>query len=220
VDIGHRTFVIADLPGLIEGAHEGAGLGHQFLRHVERTRVLIHLLNGESPDPLQDMEALDTELELFQPLLASKPQLVVLNKMDLPETQGKWPSLEAALAERGLAAMSISAATGQGVQQMLRRVVEMLDSAPEEEGQRDEVKVFRPRPVDGKEFKIKKEADGFRVRGERIERIAAQTFWDSHEAVARFQQILKALGIHRALEEAGIEVGDTVYIGDVELEWM
>lgn len=218
VDLGDRTMVVADLPGLIEGAHSGAGLGHQFLRHVERTRVLVHLLNGAAEDPMQDLQDINDELELFQPGLSAKPQLVVLNKMDLPEAQAAYPQLKETMEAQGQAFMAVSAATVQGTREMLWRVAQMLEAAPEPE-LRVEPKVFRPEPVDGKEYEIIEVEDGFRVQGAKIERIAARTIWSSFEAVVRFQNILKAIGIYQELNEVGIESGDTLYVGDYEFEW-
>ncbi|MBI1877979.1 MAG: GTPase ObgE, partial [Chloroflexi bacterium] len=115
VELDHRDLVIADIPGLIEGAHAGAGLGHQFLRHVERSRLLVHLLNGAAPDPLADFYQINEELHLFSSKLAEKPQLVVLNKIDLPDAQAHWPVVQARAKELGLEALQISAVTGQGV---------------------------------------------------------------------------------------------------------
>lgn len=218
VALDDRTFVVADLPGLIEGAHSGVGLGDQFLRHAERTRVLIHLLDGAAADPLADMESVNLEMELFAPALAAKPQLVVLNKMDLPQAQEQWPAVKRALEKQGKPAMAISAATRQGVPELLRRVLQMLDEAPLAVPE-PEIKVFRPRPVDEESFEIVREPDGFRVRGARVERIARRTIWASDEAVLRFERILSAMGIHDALREAGVQPGDTIYIGDIELEW-
>jgi GTP-binding protein len=217
VTVHDRDFVLADVPGLIEGAHAGAGLGHQFLRHVERTRVLIHLLDGASADPLGDFEKINEELALFDPQLARRPQVVVLNKMDLPQTQELWPRIRRKMKELDLDAMSISAVTGQGVPTLLQRVVYLLDRLPREEPVIEEVKVFR---LEEKEpFSIAQEEDGWRVRGSEIERVVAMTNWEYDEAVMRFQRILEAMGISAALEKAGIEVGDTVRIGDIELEW-
>ncbi len=216
VTVGGRDFVLADIPGLIEGAHAGAGLGHQFLRHVERTRLLIHLLDGASVDPRGDFEKINEELALFDPQLARKPQVVVLNKMDLPQTRELWPRIGREIKELGLEAVSISAVTGQGVPALLQRVVDLLDSLPREEPV-EEAKVFR---LEEKEpFRIAREEDGWRVWGTKIERVVAMTNWEYEEAVMRFQRILEAMGISAALEEAGIEVGDTVRIGDIELEW-
>ncbi len=212
-----RDFVIADLPGLIEGAHTGAGLGHRFLRHAERTRLLIHLLNGASPDPLGDWQAINQELELFNPALAQKPQIVALNKMDLPEARAIWPEVERAMRARGQEAFAISAVTGEGVTALMRRVAARLAELPKPEAE-EEVVVFRPAP-DEKAFTIEREDGTWRVRGAHIERIAAMTNWDYYEAVARFQRILEALGISQALAAAGIKDGDIVRIGATELVW-
>jgi GTP-binding protein len=217
VTVYDRDFVMADIPGLIEGAHSGAGLGHQFLRHVERTRLLIHLLDGASADPLGDFEKINEELALFDPQLACKPQMVVLNKMDLPQTQELWPRIEREMKKLGLEATSISAVTSQGVSTLLRRVVDLLGSLPKEEPVVEEVKIFRLEEEEP--FSITQEEDGWRVRGSEIERVVAMTNWEYDEAVMRFQRILEAMGISAALEKAGIEIGDTVHIGDIELEW-
>lgn len=212
------TLVLADIPGLIEGAHAGAGLGHAFLRHIERTRVLIHLLDGTSPDPLRDFAQVNEELALFDPRLAEKPQIVAFNKMDLPEAQARWPDVQAGLRAQGYEAMAISAATGQGTRELLYRVAQLLRALPPEE-QPVEMAVFRWPREDEEGFTITREDGGWRVRGPRIERAAARTFWEYDEAVERFQRLLDRLGITQALKEAGVQPGDTVYIGDVELEW-
>jgi len=217
VTVDDRDFVLADIPGLIEGAHAGAGLGHQFLRHVERTRLLIHLLDGASADPLSDFEKINEELALFDSQLARKPQVVVLNKMDLPQTQALWPRIRREMKKLELEAMSISAVTGQGVPTLLQRVAGLLDSLPRKEPVIEEVKVFRLEEEEP--FSITQEKDGWRVRGPEIERVVAMTNWEYDEAVMRFQRILEAMGISAALEKAGVEVGDTVSIGDIELEW-
>ena len=233
----YTSFVMADIPGLIEGAHTGAGLGHEFLRHIERTRMIIHLLDGASADPLADHESINEELALFDPELARKPQLVVLNKMDLPQTQALWPSVEKAMKGgtprlRGQRAMSISAVTGEGVKEMLRSVAEMLASLPPplhpsqswggkrggEEPATTEVKVFRPAEEE-KALTIIWEDDAWRVRGSEVERVAAMTNWDLDEAVQRFQRIADAIGLKAALRKAGVQTGDTVRIGEAELEW-
>jgi GTP-binding protein len=216
VMVDNRDFVLADIPGLIEGAHAGAGLGHQFLRHVERTRLLIHLLDGASADPLGDFEKINDELALFDPQLARKPQVVVLNKMDLPQAQELWPQIRRQMKKLELEAMSISAVTGRGVPALLQRVADLLDSLPKEEPVTEEAKVFR---LEQEPFSIAREEDGWQVRGPEVERVVAMTNWEYDEAVMRFQRILEAMGISAALEEAGIQVGDTVRIGDTELEW-
>jgi GTP-binding protein len=217
-DDAYTSFVMADIPGLIEGAHAGAGLGHEFLRHIERTRMIIHLLDGTSADPLADYQSINEELALFDPELARKPQLVVLNKMDLPQTQALWPLVEQAMKTQGQKALSISAVTGEGVKEMLRSVVGMLESLPGEEPAITEVKVFRP-VEEEKAITVTWEDDAWQVRGAEVERVAAMTNWDLDEAVQRFQRIAEAMGLKAALREAGVQPGDTVRIGKVELEW-
>jgi len=219
VRIDDRDFVMVDIPGLIEGAHAGAGLGHDFLRHVERTRVLIHLLDGASESPLQDLGSINEELALFNPRLAAKPQLVVLNKMDLPQARELWPSVEEELQSRGTPACSISAATGEGVRQMLYQVLQLLDSLPEEEEVApEEIVVFRP-PEEDDGFSITVEDEGFRVKGRRVERLVDRTDWRYDESVQRLHRALDRMGVTKAMEEAGVQTGDTVFIGETELEW-
>ena len=211
------SFVMADIPGLIEGASRGAGLGHTFLRHIERTRLIVHLLDGASPNPLRDYETINEELALFDEKLAAKPQLVVLNKIDLPQAQAIWPAVKEAIEARGKPILSISALTGQGVREMLGRVAEMLKALPRKEIALPEVKVLRPREEEA--FTIVREDGAWRVRGAKVERLAAMTNWDLDEAVQRFHRIITRMGVTMALREAGVQIGDTVRIGKVELEW-
>ncbi|MGD9315881.1 MAG: GTPase ObgE, partial [Anaerolineae bacterium] len=213
-----HSFVMADVPGLIEGASEGAGLGHQFLRHVERTRLLIHLLDGSSTDPLADYETINGELSQFSQQLAAKPQIVVLNKMDLPDGQTWWELLQEAWEERGIEAHAISAVSGEGVQALMRRVLEILSTLPAVDLAPEAPVVFRPAEPE-EAFTIEEEEDGWRVSGVRVERVAAMTPFGLPEAAARFQRQLRAMGIVEALEEAGAQEGDTVRIGEQELEW-
>ncbi|HEC23505.1 MAG TPA: GTPase ObgE [Chloroflexi bacterium] len=217
VRLDDRDIVLADIPGLVEGAHAGVGLGHSFLRHIQRTRLLIHLLDGGGEDPIGDFVQINAELALYDEALARKPQIVALNKIDLPQAQERWPAVRAFVEERGLPVMAISAVTRQGVQELINRVAEMLDQLPEPEPV-VEVPVFRPEE-DEEAFQIVREGDAFRVIGKRIERAAAMTYWEYDEAVMRFQRILSALGVTDALREAGVAPGDTVLIGDYELEW-
>jgi len=211
-------FVLADLPGLIEGAHAGAGLGHQFLRHIERTRLFVHMLDGADDDPLSHFDQINEELRLFKPALAERSQIVVLNKMDLPEAQDHWPDVKAALHTRGLTAYAISAATGEGVHELMAQVGQRLSSLPRSQPDPGEIPVFRLK--EEPEFTVEREGDGWRVRGERVERLAAQTMWEYHDAVQRAGRMLEAMGVIDALREAGVQPEDTVRIGDVELEWM
>ncbi|MFQ5408732.1 MAG: GTPase ObgE, partial [Anaerolineales bacterium] len=214
----YRTLVMADIPGLIEGAHAGAGLGAEFLRHVQRTRVLIHLLDGLSDDPLADFSQIQSEMALFDPDLAAKPLLVVLNKTDLDVVQAKWPSIQDAFADRGHEAHAISAATGAGTRNLLYRAAELLSEAPDAPTY-EELPVYRPQQ-DPDAIEVSVEADGvFRLAGVKIERAAQMTYWEYDDAVRRFQRILEALGAHKLLEEAGVQDGDTVHIGEYELTW-
>lgn len=209
--------VFADIPGLIEGASTGVGLGHDFLRHIERTRVLIHLLDGSSTDPLQDWAMINQELALYDARLEQRPQLVVLNKIDLPEAIAWQPLVQEQVSEAGYPFCAISAVTQQGVRQMLYQVKQMLDEAPEPMAAEERV-VIRPEP-DENTFAITRQDGGWRVAGKRIERVAAMTYWEFEATARRFQQILDEMGISDALIEAGVADGDTVYIGEETLEW-
>jgi GTP-binding protein len=216
-----RDVVVADIPGLIEGAHMGVGLGHSFLRHIQRTRVLVHLLNGESENPLADYNQINVELALYDDKLAEKPQIVVFNKMDLPQAQERWPEVERELKKRGVTPLAIAAATQQNVKQLTGEIFRLLETLPAEEAlpATDAVPVYEL-PEDQVVFEITRDDSGvYHVTGKRIERAAAMTYWDYEEAVQRFQNILAALGVSKALEAAGVKVGDTVFIGDFELEW-
>ncbi len=220
VIVDDKDIVFADIPGLIEGAHMGIGLGHAFLRHVQRTRLLVHLLNGESENPLADFNQINTELALFDPELAQKPQIVALNKLDLPEAQAHWEQVERALKARGYMVMAISAATGVGVRELVNRVAAELAQLPNQPRRFDQTPTYALESEAHTAFTLTRGEHGeYIVRGEAIERAAAMTYWEFDESVARFQRILEALGITKALEEAGVQVGDTVFIGDYELEW-
>jgi GTP-binding protein len=217
-----NSLVLADIPGLIEGAHRGIGLGHDFLRHIQRTRVLIHLLDGMSEDPVLDFAQINSELALFDPSLAHKPQVVALNKMDLSDVQQRWPKIAAELKRRGgvpgaKEPFAISAVTGAGVRELLYRAKQLLLQTPVEP-ENKQVPVYRV-DTDPRAFTITHVQDGWRVSGESIERAAQMTYWEHFQSVRRFQHILEALGVDEALREAGVQVGDTVYIGDYELEW-
>lgn len=211
------TLVLADIPGLIEGAHQGVGLGHDFLRHIQRTRILIHLLDGISENPLLDFAQINSELALFDPRLAEKPQLVALNKMDLPDAQARWPEISGELERRGYEAFAISAVTGAGVRPLLYRAVQLLGEAPPQP-ELTEPPVYRVE-TDPRAFTIERTSNGWQVSGQAIERAAAMTYWEYEDSVRRFQRILETLGIDEALRKAGVQPGETVNIGDFELEW-
>ena len=220
----NTSFVVADLPGLIEGAHQGVGLGHQFLRHAERTRLLIHLLDGASQEPLADLETINAELDLYSERLATRPQIAVLNKMDLPDAQALWPLVQEALAEQGAKeAMAISAVTQQGVESLMRRVAALLETLPREELPVEElgatVTLSPPPDEDAIAVTYDRETQSWRVQGVRVERAARRTNWHLDEAIFRFHRFLEGMGVIAALEKAGVQAGDTVFIGNVELTW-
>lgn len=215
--------VLADIPGLIEGAHKGEGLGHDFLRHIQRTRVLIHLLDGQSAEPLLDFAQINSELALFDPALGEKPQIVALNKMDLPEVKEKWPSLQEELTSRGYQDIyAISALTKEGLKPVLYRAAQLLEETPEYVYQSasdpEELPVYRL-DSDSQDYLVLKTDRGWRLSGAALERAAAMTYWEHYQSVRRFQRILEAMGIDVALREAGVQPGDSVFIGDHELEW-
>lgn len=217
--VDDREIVLADIPGLIEGAHLGAGLGDKFLRHIERTRVLIHLLDGSLDDPLSAFDTINRELAEYDPHLADKPQIVALNKMDLPEAQARWQRVQKAIAKKKLPAYAISAATGQGVQEVLRAAAAKLQEIPRESiAAAEELPIIRPKE-DEEAFEVQREGHTFRLRGKKIERVTAMTNFDQEEAVLRLHRVFKAMGVTDALEHAGVHEGDKVRIGDVELEW-
>jgi GTP-binding protein len=215
------TLILADIPGLIEGAHLGVGLGHEFLRHIQRTRVLIHLLDGLADDPLLDYAQINSELALFDPDLARKPQVVAFNKIDLPEVESRWEEIKTRLKQQGADVFAdplpISALTGSNVRQLILTTARLLAELPPP-SKAAAVPVYRFES-DPRQFSVKKLPDGWRVVGEAIERAAAMTYWEYEQSVRRFQRILGSLGVEAALREAGIQEGDTVYIGDYELEW-
>jgi GTP-binding protein len=215
-----RRPTIADVPGLIEGASSGAGLGHAFLRHVERTRVLVHVVDGAGRDPEWDHAVIRDELEAHDPALLERPILVVFNKIDLPAAAAAWPAFGAARAAEHVPVLAASAVTGEGIDEVRAALGELLPEAaalaepPEPAG----VVVHRIEAL-GDGFAVERHRDAFVVRGRRIERIAAQTNFDNDESAARFQHDLARLGIDAELRRQGVAAGDTVRIGRVELEW-
>lgn len=221
------SFVLADIPGLIEGAAQGVGLGHEFLRHVQRTRLLLHILDGAvlERDPWQDFQTINQELRAYDEQLARRPQIVVVNKMDLPEAQERWPELKARAEAAGYAVFAISAAAHQGTEELMDVAAQRLHELQQEERERAaaqavsdmEGPVLRPLPEDA--FSVSKEQGVYVVRGKRVERAVSMTNQDSEEGMDRLQVTLAKMGVTKALEEAGVKVGDTVRFGKVELYW-
>src|SRR6266576_2102870 len=210
-DIGLVGLPIADVPGLIEGASSGAGLGHAFLRHVERTRVLIHVVDGSDRDPEWNHGVIRDELAAHDPALLDKPMLVVFNKLDLPAAIDAWPAFRAARAADRVDVIAASATSGEEIPALRARLADLLPPI-EELGRPPEpagVVVHRIEAMaDG--FAVSREEDAFRVVGKRIERIAAQTNFEIEESAERFQRDLARLGIDEELRRAGIVPGDLV----------
>jgi GTP-binding protein len=215
---GHDSFVVADIPGLIEGAHQGMGLGHEFLRHVERTRVLLFVLDTaqtEGRDCLEDYEVLRRELQAFNPDLAHRPFLIVANKMDLPDAETNLLRLQEQFGDQ---VIPISAAAGQGIENLVDRTWELLSKVPREEMLTGEEAVVH-RFEEEEPFTIEKINGVFEVKGKRIEKLVAMTNFDTDDGLLRFQRIIEKIGLEEALKEMGIQEGDTVRIKDLEFEY-
>ncbi len=213
-----RSLVLADIPGLIEGAHQGVGLGDSFLRHIQRTRVLIHLLDGLAVDPLADFSQINNELALFDPALGEKPQFVAFNKIDQAEAKERWEGIEKEIEARGYEIFPISALARTNLEEVLLKAYELVQNSPEPEPV-ESLPVYRSEE-DPKDFTVTRVEDGFRVSGAAIERAAEMTFWEYDESIRRFQRLLETLGVEDALRAAGIQEGETVFIGEFELEWL
>ncbi len=209
--------VLADIPGLIEGAHTGLGLGDAFLKHIQRTKVLIHLLDGSSQDPLADYAQINTELSLFDPELGRKPQVVALNKIDMPEVAERLPEIEKIFKKKGVTLNTISALTHQHLEEILWKAHQELVNLPVIEEQ-PSLPVYRPEARE-KAFEVARISNGWQIKGEAIERAAAMTYWEYFESVRRFHRILESMGVETAMLEAGVQEGDRVLIGKHELVW-
>jgi GTP-binding protein len=219
--LDERRPTLADLPGLIEGASAGAGLGHAFLRHVERTRVLAHVVDMSAPDPERDYQIIREELQARDPALLDKSTLVVANKMDLEPDREMLRAFNEARGHEGLAVVQISASDKIGLLELRSALARLLPTDEELGGPGDATGVVVHRYDPAEEgYIIEREADGiWAVEGRRIERLVAQTDFENDESAARFQRELAKLGIVEKLNRAGVEAGDTVRIGETELEW-
>ncbi len=210
-----ESFVLVDVPGLIEGAHHGAGLGDRFLRHVERTRVLVHLLDGGKPldEMLHDKETIESELVAWNPALAEKPVLLCVSKLDLPDARARL----AELRQRFASIAGISAAAGDGVDDLVYAIARAVAAAPAPPRAEPIARIDLV-PRDG--FSVERRQDGmFVVSGERVERLAAMTNFESDEGLARFERTLDRIGVERRLRELGAREGDTVRIGAYEFTY-
>lgn len=210
-----RMAVIADVPGLIEGASEGRGLGHRFLRHVERTRVLVGVIDGAATDPVGQWRAVAGELRLHDPALAERPMPLVVTKLDLAQARDAWPALHRQLPE----AIGVSAHDGTGLDALRSALRAALDDADVvQEPSEDQVRVHRFDPLEAG-WQVQVEADGLRIRGRRIETAAARTDFENPESRDRFWRLVERLGIDAELRRQGAGPGVTVHVGRAELEW-
>ena len=215
-----RRPTIADVPGLIEGASSGAGLGHAFLRHVERTRMLVHIVDGSDRDPEWSYSVIRDELELHDPALLRKPILVAFNKMDQSTAADAWPAFAEARRAQGIPTVAISAAERHGITELRAALAEMLPDAAElSEPPRSEGVVVHHIESVGDSFRVDIEDGIYVVRGKKIELLAAQTNFEVEESAERFQRELARLGIDEELRRQGVASGMTVRIGSSELEW-
>ncbi|MFD3269462.1 GTPase ObgE [Paenibacillus dendritiformis] len=232
VDIGDgRSFVMADLPGLIEGASEGVGLGHEFLRHIERTRIIIHVVDmagTEGRDPFDDWVKINDELRQYNEKLAERPQIVAANKMDMPQAEENLEAFrEQVRALKGdeIEIMPISSLTKQGVQELLYKAMDMLEQLPdthvEEVADVEERKIYRYNKKEEKpSFTIRRENDTFVIESEAIEGMLKRMQMTSHDAILRFARTLRRMGVDEELRKRGAEDGTIIRIGDFEFEFV
>lgn len=215
------SFVIADIPGIIEGASQGIGLGIQFLRHIERTRLLLHVIDVsgmEGRKPVEDFNIINEELKQYSEKLANRKQIIVANKIDSMQDETLYKELEKMAKEKNIEIFKISAVTGEGLKELLTRVTEVLKTLPKEEIV--EIKQRKLYTLEEKEeFTIVKEDGIFVVDGPEVQRIMRRVNLEDNESMHYFQKCLDELGVNKALKEAGVKEGDTVKVVDWELEW-
>ena len=220
-DADPRSVVVADVPGLIEGAHEGQGLGHAFLRHVERCRVLLGVVNGVADDPAGEWRAVAAELGLHDPALLERPMRLAVTKQDLPEAAERWPAVRDALRADGAEPIAVSAHDGSGIDRLLVALAAALEEADRHEEASPPAPARRLHRFDptADGWEVLVEADGLRVRGRSIERSAARTDFTNEESRDRFQRRLERMGVDAELRRQGARDGTLVRIGAQELEW-
>lgn len=229
VDAGDgRSFVMADLPGLIEGASQGVGLGHQFLRHIERTRVIVHVIDmsgSEGRVPYEDYMAINNELEQYNLRLMERPQIIVANKMDMPEAEENLKEFKTKIAE-DIPVFPISAVTKTGLRELLLAIADKLETTPEFPlneilEQEDEDTVLYKYIAEEPDFEVTREPDGtFVLSGTKIERLFTMTNFERDASISRFARQLRAMGVDEALRKRGAKDGDIVRLLDYEFEFM
>jgi GTP-binding protein len=222
LDIG-ESFVIADIPGLIEGAHQGIGLGHEFLKHVERTKLLIHVVDVsgvEGRDPVEDFEVINRELKEYNPVLAERTQIVAANKTDITGAMEKYEQFKKVIEEKGYEVFPVSAATGKGLRELMIRTSQMLKDIPDTIliSETEEEVVYTAEEQEP--FEIRKEGDVYIVEGPWVRKVIGSTNIESYESLQYFQRAIRTKGVIDALENMGINEGDTVKIYDIEFEYI
>lgn len=225
VDLGeHRSFVLADIPGIIEGASEGVGLGHEFLRHIERTRILIHVVDVssvEGRDPAEDFDIINDELSKYDMALEERPQIVAANKTDIIQDEAAYKRFLEKMEKRGIEVFPISAATGRGVKELMLKVFEELSQLPP-------IQIFEPEmeleeaelPDSGKGYTVRRENEYFIIEGSWIEAVGGSVNFSDNESLAYFQRALLNKGVIEELINMGIREGQIVKIGDLEFEFV
>ena len=217
-----ESFVIADIPGIIEGASEGVGLGIQFLRHVERTRLLLHVIDVsgiEGRNPVEDFYTINEELKKYSEKLSKRKQIIVANKIDIMQNEEGLKELEALAKKENIEIFKISGATGEGVTALLNRVTEVLKTLPKEELVENDERVIYTLEEDKDEFSIRKEGNVFVIEGKAINRLMGRINIDDNESMYYFQKNLKSMGIEDELKKQGIQEGDLVKVLNWTFEW-
>lgn len=225
-----ESFVLADVPGLIEGAHSGAGLGHDFLRHIERTRAIFHIVDVaalDGRDPVQDYEVINRELMLYNPALAERPQIVLANKIDLLQSDEKIEALKERVTQDGRRFLTISAATGEGVRQALYAAYEALQEVRASEAAEPQPVIItaadnqrKPKSLTLRDFTVHREGDVFVVEGESLSKFMERLDFSNPATMRYLQRLFGEIGIHKALHEAGVKNGDTVRVLGLEFEYV
>ena len=223
VNLGYeKSFVMADIPGLIEGAADGFGLGHDFLRHIERTKLILHIVDAaavDGRDPIDDFRKINVELGKYSEKLSKRPQILVANKIDLPQAKENLPALEKLAAQEGIKFFAISAATHENLDALINFIGKTLEEIVPEVEPVDEIKVFDVDKEDDPVIIERNDAADFIVRNKNLEKIVAMTNFDNEEGLRRFQFIWRMKNLDALLKTRGIKEGMTVHIGQIEFEW-
>ncbi len=216
------SFVLADIPGIIEGASEGVGLGLRFLRHIERTRLLLHVIDvsgSEGRDPVEDFKTINKELKKYSKKLSTRKQIIVANKVDAMQDENLYKELEKLAKEKELEIFKISAVTGEGLKELFSYVSKILKTLPKEELEEVEEKKVYTLKEEETPFTIRKEDDIYIVEGPAIEKIMSRANLADNESLYYFQKSIRFLGVEEKLKEMGVKEGDTVKFIDWEMEW-